>query len=92
MKVTFSAKVKNEIPSELVEKIRSEAKKVDGFISMETENVNDVEVTTSYWKSTLSVREWSQNEHHVKVKNNSELYYEWVKFEMEENQPYPTIN
>ena len=92
VKVTFKAKVRQEIPSDIAEKIRAEAKKVDGFISMDTTTVDDIEVTTSYWKSTLSVREWSQNEHHIEVKNNSDLYYEWVKFEMEEDQPYPSIN
>jgi len=91
VKVTFRAKVKQEIPNELAEKIRAEAKNVDGFISMETATVDDIEVTTSFWKSMVSVREWSQNEHHLEVKNNSDLYYEWVKFEMVEDQPYPAL-
>lgn len=90
VKVTFRAKVKNEIPSDLSEKIRSEAKGIDGFISMETITDDDIETTTSYWKSMISVREWSQNELHIEAKNNADKYYEWTKFELEENQPYPT--
>lgn len=92
VKVTFRAKVKNEIPPELIEKIRSEARKIGGFISMDTVTEDDVEITTSYWESVKSVKEWSQNEHHLKVKKNADKYYEWVKFKMEENQPYPTAS
>ena len=61
------------------EKLLEELKKYSGFISIQTDIIDDVEITISSWKSKKDVEMWAKNPLHLKAKNKVEEWYYWVK-------------
>lgn len=75
VKVVFKAKIKSSIPKSLLENVRNELQKMDGFISFHSEIVNNIEITTSFWKSQEAIKMWSRYEKHSQAKMLSSNYY-----------------
>ena len=80
-KVFFIAKIKNlnEEYKQKNEQLMSIAKQLPGFISIESEEIDDIEITVSYWKDKKSIEEWATNSVHVEIKQRAKEWYHWVK-------------
>ena len=50
-----------------------------GFISIESEEIGDVEITISTWRSKEDVADWAKDPEHVLAKSLSKEWYEWVR-------------
>ena len=80
-KVFFIAKIKNlnEEYKQKNEQLMSIAKQLPGFISIESEEIDDIEITVSCWKDRKSIEEWATNSVHVEIKQRAKEWYHWVK-------------
>ena len=80
-KVFFIAKIKNlnEEYKQKNEQLMSIAKQLPGFISIESEEIDDIEITVSCWKDKKSIEEWATNSVHVEIKQRAKEWYHWVK-------------
>ena len=81
VKVFFIAKIKdlNDEYKEMSQKIRKLGESHPGFISIESEEIGDVEITVSTWRSKEDVADWAHDPEHVGAKARSKEWYEWVR-------------
>lgn len=82
IKVFFIAKMKSPMPSEYLQmskKMRELAESHPGFIDITSEEIGDVEITVSSWRSKEDVMDWAHNPEHMEAKKRSKEWYEWVR-------------
>lgn len=81
VKVLFIAKIKNLTPEyqEYNESLFASAKNMSGFLGLESEEIGDIEITTSKWKTKEDVLAWSRDPEHVEAKRRVHEWYHWVK-------------
>lgn len=81
IKVFFIAKIKdlNSEYQEFSKQVRELAEAHPGFISIESEEIGDTEITVSTWRSKEDVADWAKHPDHVKVKARALEWYEWVR-------------
>ena len=82
IKVFFIAKMKSPMPSEYLQmskKMRELATAHPGFIDITSEEHGDIEITISSWRSKEDVTDWANNPEHMKAKQRSKEWYEWVR-------------
>lgn len=81
IKVFFIAKIKdlNEEYQEYSKHIRELAEAHPGFISIESEEIGDTEITVSTWRSQEDVADWARHPEHVKAKARALEWYDWVR-------------
>jgi heme-degrading monooxygenase HmoA len=81
IKVFFIAKIKNfnEDYENYNKNLFESAKKMPGFIDIESQQIDDVEITISMWKSKDDVIKWSKDPEHVEAKRKVYDWYHWVK-------------
>ncbi len=81
IKVFFIAKIKdlNEEYKNRSTRLREMAEGMPGFISIESEEIDDVEITVSSWRSKEDVQAWAQDLTHVEAKRKHKLWYHWVR-------------
>ena len=60
-------------------RLRKMAEQMPGFISIESEEIDDVEITVSSWRSKEDVQAWAQDLTHVEAKRKHKLWYHWVR-------------
>lgn len=81
-KVFFIAKFKSPLAyeyRELSKKIREVAEAQPGFIDITSEEIGDIEITVSTWRSKEDVYAWSKHPEHLNVKERSNEWYEWIR-------------
>lgn len=81
IKVFFIAKIKdlNEEYKTMSAHIRQLGEQHPGFVSIESEEIGDVEITVSTWRSKEDVADWAKDPEHVLAKSRSKEWYEWVR-------------
>ncbi len=81
VKVFFIAKIKdlNQEYNGISKRIRELGESHPGFISIESEEIGDVEITISTWRSKEDVAEWAKDPEHVAAKVRAMEWYEWVR-------------
>ena len=82
IKVFFIAKQKSPMPSEYLQmskKMRELAESHPGFIDITSEEIGDVEITVSSWRSKEDVMDWANNPEHMEAKQRSKEWYEWIR-------------
>ena len=81
VKVFFIAKIKdlNDEYKSMSKRIRELGESHPGFISIESEEIGDVEITVSTWRSREDVAEWAKDPEHVAAKARAMEWYEWVR-------------
>lgn len=57
----------------------SSAKKLEGFIGLESETVEGIEITISKWKTKEDVMHWAKDPLHVEAKKQVKKWYNWYK-------------
>ena len=80
-RVTFIGKIKN-LNSEYEEyndTLYATAKTLDGFIGIDSEVVDSIEITISKWKSKEDVMMWAKDPKHVEAKKKVNAWYEWYR-------------
>tara|TARA_B100000575_G_C23100202_1_gene634753 strand:- start:1161 stop:1421 length:261 start_codon:yes stop_codon:yes gene_type:complete len=80
-RVTFIGKIKN-LNSEYEEyndTLYATAKTLDGFIGIDSEVVDSIEITISKWKSKEDVMMWAKDPKHVEAKKKVNSWYEWYR-------------
>ena len=80
-KVLFVAKIKdlNSEYKEYSDSLYESAKKLPGFLGLETEEIGDIEITTSKWKTKEDVMSWAKDPEHIEAKRRVYEWYHWVK-------------
>lgn len=81
VKVFFIAKMKdlNDEYKGISSRIRELGEGHPGFISIESEEIGDVEITVSTWRSREDVADWARDPEHVAAKARAMEWYEWVR-------------
>ena len=81
VKVFFIAKIKdlNDEYKATSTRIRELGEGHPGFISIESEEIGDVEITVSTWRSKEDVADWARHPDHVAAKTRAMEWYEWVR-------------
>ena len=81
VKVFFIAKIKdlNDEYTAVSTRMRELGESHPGFISIESEEIGDVEITVSTWRSREDVADWARDPEHVEAKSRSSEWYEWVR-------------
>ena len=81
VKVFFIAKIKdlNAEYKGISQNIRRLGESHPGFISIESEEIGDVEITVSTWRSQEDVADWAKDPEHVAAKARASEWYEWVR-------------
>ncbi len=81
IKVFFIAKIKdlNEEYNERSSKLREMAEAMPGFVSIESEEIDDVEITVSTWRSKEDVEAWAKDTKHIEAKRKHQNWYHWVR-------------
>jgi len=81
VKVIFIGKIKNlnEEYESYNQKLFESAKRMVGFISIDSEQIDDIEITISVWNSKEDVINWSKDAMHVEAKKKVYDWYHWVK-------------
>ena len=81
VKVFFIAKMKdlNAEYMGISQHIRRLGEKHPGFISIESEEIGDIEITVSTWRSREDVADWAKDPEHVAAKARAMEWYEWVR-------------
>ena len=80
-RVTFIGKIKN-LNSEYEDyndTLYATAKTLDGFIGIDSEVVDGIEITISKWKSKEDVMMWAKDPKHVEAKKKVNDWYEWYR-------------
>lgn len=79
--VMFIGKVKdlNKEYEEYSDTLYGTAKGLSGFIALESEVIDGVEITISKWKGKEDVLEWAKDPLHVEAKKQVHKWYEWYK-------------
>ena len=80
-RVLFVAKVKDLTPEyeKYSDDLYSSAKELDGFIGIDSEVIDGIEITTSKWKTKDDVMAWARDPLHVEAKRQVNKWYEWYK-------------
>ena len=55
------------------------AKKLDGFIGIDSETVDGVEITISKWKTKEDVMSWARDPLHLEAKKQVSKWYNWYR-------------
>lgn len=50
-----------------------------GFISITSEEIGDIEITVSTWRSKEDVAEWARDPLHQEAKARSGEWYDWIR-------------
>ena len=81
IEVLFIAKIKNLTPEyeEYNNILYASAKKMDGFIGIDSEVVDGIEITVSKWKTKEDVNVWSKDPEHMKAKSRVKDWYDWYR-------------
>lgn len=81
VKVLFIAKIKNlnKEYEEYNENLFRSAKDLPGFLGINSEKIDDIEITTSMWKSKEDVIRWAKDPKHIEAKKKVYEWYHWVK-------------
>ena len=81
IKVFFIAKIKefNDEYKDYVTRVRDLGEQHPGFISLESKEIDDVEITISTWRSKEDVADWAQDPTHMSAKAKWREWYHWVK-------------
>lgn len=81
IKVLFIAKIKdlNEEYKSMEAKLLDAASSIDGYVDIETEVKDDIEITISTWENKKAVDKWSKDPIHIKAKERVNEWYHWVK-------------
>ena len=81
IKVFFIAKIKNfdEQYRDYVTRVRDLGEKHPGFISLESQEIDDIEITISTWRSKEDVADWANDPTHMSAKARWRDWYHWVK-------------
>ena len=81
VKVFFIAKIKdlNDEYKSYSKRLRELGESHPGFISIESEEIGDVEITVSTWRSREDVADWARDPEHVSAKTRAGEWYEWVR-------------
>ena len=81
VKVFFIAKIKdfNDEYKDYVKRVRDLGEAHDGFISLENEEIGDLEITVTTWRSKEDVAEWAKDPVHVSAKKKAMQWYHWVR-------------
>ena len=81
VKVFFIAKMKdlNAEYKGISQHIRRLGESHPGFISIESEEIGDIEITVSTWRSKADVADWAKDPEHVAAKARAAEWYEWVR-------------
>ena len=80
-RVTFIGKIKN-LNSEYEEyndTLYATAKTLDGFIGIDSEVVDGIEITISKWESKEDVMMWAKDPKHVEATKKVNAWYEWYR-------------
>ena len=94
VKVFFIAKIKdfNEEYKDYVKRVRDLGEAHDGFISLENEEIGDLEITVTTWRSKEDVAEWAKDPVHVSAKKKAMQWYHWVRgYHVETPDSGPTM-
>jgi heme-degrading monooxygenase HmoA len=81
VQVFFIAKIKNfnDEYREYSSQLRTMANSHPGFVSIESDVIDDIEITVSTWVDADAVKDWAHNKLHREAKQKSSEWYEWVK-------------
>jgi len=81
IKVFFIAKIKNlnEEYKQKNKELCDLAATLPGFMSIESQEIDDVEITISCWKDKESINYWANHPLHAKIKRRKKEWYHWVK-------------
>ena len=81
IKVFFIAKIKNfnDEYKKVSQELREMAETLPGFISITSEEIDDVEITISSWRSKEDVAKWAKDPVHIEAKKKAKQWYHWVK-------------
>jgi len=81
IKVLFIAKIKdlNEEYKSMETKLMKAASSVEGYVDIETEVKDDVEITISTWEDKNAVEKWAKDPTHIEAKERVNEWYHWVK-------------
>ena len=81
IKVFFIAKIKdfNDEYKKVSQELREMAETLPGFISITSEEIDDVEITISSWRSKEDVANWAKDPVHIEAKKKDKQWYHWVK-------------
>lgn len=81
VKVFFIAKAKNlnDEYREYSKQLRELGTNHPGFISIESEEFGDVEITISTWRSKADVADWARDPVHLEAKARAGEWYDWVR-------------
>ena len=55
------------------------ARTLDGFIGIDSEVVEGIEITISKWKTKKDVMDWAMDPLHMEAKKQVNLWYYWYK-------------
>ena len=61
------------------QELREMAETLPGFISITSEEIDDVEITISSWRSKEDVANWAKDPVHIEAKKKAKQWYHWVK-------------
>ena len=80
-RVVFIGKIKNLTPEyeKYNDDLYASAKTLDGFIGIDSEVVDSIEITISKWKSKEDVMMWAKDPKHVEAKKKVNDWYEWYR-------------
>ena len=80
-RVVFIGKIKNLTPEyeKYNDDLYASAKTLDGFIGIDSEVVDNIEITISKWKTKSDVMSWAMDPLHVEAKKRVKEWYEWYK-------------
>ena len=81
IKVFFIAKIKdsNDEYKKNSEQLRNMAETLPGFVDLKSEEIDDVEITVSSWRTKEDVDNWARHPVHMEAKRRSKEWYHWVK-------------
>ena len=81
IEVLFIAKIKNLTPEyeEYNNRLYASAKKMNGFIGIDSEVVDGIEITISKWKTKEDVDTWAKDPEHMKAKSRVKDWYDWYR-------------
>ena len=81
IKVFFIAKIKNlnEEYKQKNKELMDIASTLPGYISIDSQEIDDIEITISCWKDKESVNSWANNPVHIETKRRAKEWYHWVK-------------
>lgn len=81
IKVFFIAKIKNlnDEYKRMNKELHELASSLPGFISIKSEEIDDIEITVSSWRDKESVSNWANNPIHIRAKKRAIEWYHWIK-------------